>query len=227
MDGQWAIERNRMALKAILAGLVDLARLAERPTTLPRRLHRAVLRLLRPAESAARRLIIALAHHLAGASAQFQAGTADATKPSLRAGRATRGRLALPLFDRLRRPARRSIPLRDLPRICVPGYTDRRPVPVWIPPSPFDPIDATRLSLRLDALARALDDLPAQAKRFARWQSRQISSKARKTRLWPLRLGPPPGRRTSNSRRPAHEVDDVLASSHELAMEALEQPHPS
>ena len=81
MDWHWAIERNREALKCVLAGLVAMAGLgpwaegigpsgtgtflsmADRPT-LPRRLHRAVLRLLRPAESATRRLIIIAARDL-------------------------------------------------------------------------------------------------------------------------------------------------------------------
>ena len=38
-------------------------------------------------------------------------------------------------------------------------------------PRPDDPVSATRLAMRLAALARALDDLPAQARRFARWQA--------------------------------------------------------
>jgi len=38
-----------------------------------------------------------------------------------------------------------------------------------------DLIDATRVSLRLAALAAALDDLPGQAKRFARWKARRAA----------------------------------------------------
>lgn len=89
MDGSVAIERNRMALSRIVASLMVMAGLAgfssplageygsgrqgeagplaepgegadHRPT-LPRHLWRAILRLLRPAEAAARRLIIAAA----------------------------------------------------------------------------------------------------------------------------------------------------------------------
>ena len=58
MDWTLAIERNREALKRILAGLVAMAALADGlgvgAPTLPRPLYRAVLRLLRPAEAAAR-----------------------------------------------------------------------------------------------------------------------------------------------------------------------------
>ncbi len=65
MDWNAAIEKNREALKRILAALVAMAGLADcRAGTLPRHLHRAVLRLLRPAESAARRLVIVAARGL-------------------------------------------------------------------------------------------------------------------------------------------------------------------
>lgn len=61
MDWNAAIEKHREALKHILAALLAMAGLSP---TLPRRLRLAVLRLLRPAESATRRLIIALARGL-------------------------------------------------------------------------------------------------------------------------------------------------------------------
>ena len=61
MDWNAAIEKNRGALKRILAALVAMAGLAGGGDTLPRHLHTAVLRLLRPAESAVRRLVIVAA----------------------------------------------------------------------------------------------------------------------------------------------------------------------
>src|SRR5262245_36318940 len=85
MDWNLAIDKNRAALKAILAMLVamiaaggvdlrakedagtadaDPRGAGDRPATLPRHLHRFVLRLLRPAESAVRRLIIIAARGL-------------------------------------------------------------------------------------------------------------------------------------------------------------------
>src|SRR6478752_5922372 len=82
MDWQLAIEKNREALKRVLAMLVAMAGLSDFVTggnavmagdhadrraaqaTLPRHLHRFVLRLLRPAEAAARRLIIVAARGL-------------------------------------------------------------------------------------------------------------------------------------------------------------------
>ena len=72
MNWTAAIEMQREALKRVVAALVAMAGCAGdssgsrdgAPATLPRHLHRAVLRLLRPAESAARRLAIALARGL-------------------------------------------------------------------------------------------------------------------------------------------------------------------
>ena len=59
-----AIEANRIALKRIVAMLVEMAGLDEDARTIPRILWRAILALLRPAESAARRLVIATARGL-------------------------------------------------------------------------------------------------------------------------------------------------------------------
>jgi hypothetical protein len=65
MDWDAAIEWNRAALLRVLAGLLAMAGLAAGgPGTLPRHLHRAVLRRLRPAEAATRRLVIAAARGL-------------------------------------------------------------------------------------------------------------------------------------------------------------------
>jgi hypothetical protein len=68
MNWQLAIEKNREALTRILAMLVAMAGIAgeggARSATLPRHLHRFVLRLLRPAEAATRRLIIIAAQGL-------------------------------------------------------------------------------------------------------------------------------------------------------------------
>jgi hypothetical protein len=57
MDWARAIERNSEALKAIVAALFAMLGLAGEVTVarIPQPLHRAVLRVLRPAESAMRR----------------------------------------------------------------------------------------------------------------------------------------------------------------------------
>ncbi|MEQ1521227.1 MAG: hypothetical protein ABL936_08145, partial [Aestuariivirga sp.] len=68
----------------------------------------------------------------------------------------------------------------------------------------------------LQALKLALDDLPRQARRMARWRMRREAETAPKFKS-PLRPGPPPGHR----KRPIHEVDEVLTECHWLAWEAL------
>ena len=264
MDGSAAIERNREALKRILAGLVTMAGLgsAGGPATLPRFLYLAVLRLLRPAEAAARRLAIALARGLVVTLPPRKVGKPSRsevvlTVVTMQAGvrsrlvwkpgarfpsvtplppRAIPGRLAFPLLDPLQRPfrpRRRPVPAHLAPRVWTPGVTEPRPLPP--PPSRYDPVDARRLGLRLAALHRVLDDLPAQARRFARWKARR--DRARELggnfRLWPLRGGRPPGGRLSrfdpDARRPANirEVDEVLAHAHALAFYALQHPDTS
>jgi len=154
-------------------------------------------------------------------------------------GGAIRGH-TLPLLDTLppwhpRRSVRNS-----MPRISVPGYTQPSPIPP--PAAPGDPVDATRLALRLEALERALDDLPGHARRFARWRHRAaararyqdaaarargkvsrtithvIKPDARPVRCWPLRMGRPPGWR----RKGGHEVHEVLSRTTGLALYALE-----
>ena len=191
MDWNAAIEKNREALKRVLAMLVAMAGLdGGRPATLPRHLHRAVLSLLRPAEAAARRLIIVAARGIVVALPPASPRKPRPTSTILRNGIGTgivmprgfrpsagpqprrRARLALPLFDPLPRwNARKRPAASGFPRISIPGLT--QPFPVPRAPSPDDPIDAARLALRLGALGRALDDLPREARRFARWKARR------------------------------------------------------
>ncbi len=218
MNGTAAINHNIEALKRILVGLVAMAGLsvlracgdgphaevrAAPRRTLPRHLRLAILRLLRPAESAARRLIIASARGLvvdlpppqkpdakrATVESQLRRfGIAVVMSPADIAGAAARRAAALraarprkpclPLFDPPRHfsrlPKTRIVPAHAAPRILLPGLVEPHSLPP--PPSPDDAIDATRLALRLAALAAALDDLPGQARRFARWKARRAAS---------------------------------------------------
>jgi GAF domain-containing protein len=114
-----------------------------------------------------------------------------------------------------------------VPRISIPGFTE--PAPIRRAPSPDDPINAARLAQRLAALASALDDLPGQAKRFARWRARRdLAVKTRRAhRFSPLRPGPAHGVRRPHSRRRAHEVDEVLRDLPYFAHCALERPDTS
>ncbi|MEP9386013.1 hypothetical protein [Mesorhizobium sp. KR9-304] len=293
MDGTLAIDNNLNALKRILAGLVAMAGLGQPaiasrqsgaadggthpdcplPTadchpTLPRHLRLAILRLLRPAESAARRLIIAAARGLTVTlppPRPFQPKPVS-PEPTLRrfgiavtlspkdleaglilprsrgrgtgeaGGGGTRRAIALPLFEPLRplrSNARRTVPPHAAPRILLPGIAAPHPLPP--PPSRDDPIDATRLTQRLAALAAALDDIEGQAERFARRQARAARSAHDRParRIWPLRPGRPPGGRLTRydpsaiHGRRVREVDEILAHAHALALHALRRPDTS
>jgi len=165
--------------------------------------------------------------------------------PNLAAPRKASTTLSLPLFDTLPKwPGSCRQPVRNVPRIWAPGS---RRAPARRPPQPDDAIDTKRLALRLGALARALDDLPREARRFALWRARrdaaaaQISQAldaagvqldprlygagaqnrkvARFHRIEPLRSGSPPG----SDKRSRHEVHEVLKDLHYFASHALEQ----
>jgi hypothetical protein len=76
--------------------------------------------------------------------------------------------------------------------------------------------ETLRVRLRVAALSRALDTLPRQALRMARWLKRRAIMKNCKFTS-PLRPGPPPGLR-KHSRA---DIDTVLTECHGLAWEAL------
>lgn len=228
MDWDAAIEKHRDALKSVLAGLLVLAGfVGGRPATLPRHLHRAVLRLLRPAEAAVRRLVIVAARSIAVRLPPLRPRGRMRRQP--RAPAAT----SFPLFDPLSRwgRIRRRPPQTCMPRIAFPGVTALSPI--RRPPMPMDPIDTALLARRLAALGRVLDNLPQQALRFARWQARKARSSSmlrqpgtraatRFRRVWPLRPGPPPGRHPARGHRPAHAVHAILTDVHGLALWVLE-----
>jgi hypothetical protein len=222
MDWDLAIKRNSEALIGIVAELFAMLGIAGESTVsrIPQPLHRAVLRLLRPAESALRRLIVIAARGLVVKLAPSRPMPAGKV-----IGKGGNSRPAFPLFDprkSFNRPRRRTF-ARIGPRIHVFGYDPRvvalfpAPRPVVDPPPPPDGlVDAARLSRRLHALKLALDDLPRQARRLARWRLRREKATNPKFRS-PLRPGRPPGHR----RKPVHEVDEVLIECHGLAFDAL------
>ncbi|MCV3242318.1 hypothetical protein [Mesorhizobium sp. ZC-5] len=295
MDWNLAIERNTEALKRIVAALVAMAELGGQFTffpqksalpqgsvlaeksklspasTLPRHLHTAVLRLLRPAEAATRRLIIVASRGVVvppppprsawspspASQGRIRSGTACTTwiLPRSRGRGTAEGGgggiaessaarpLALPVFDTLQRwNIRPRHPVAtSVPRISVPGYTTPSPIVPRRLPSPDDPVDATRLGRRLATLASALDDLPRQAKRFARWRARRDAiiaqerngdaaaptgepRRSKPHRIWPLRPGRPPGQHPRQGRKKSrHEVHEILKDLHGLAFDVLEE----
>jgi hypothetical protein len=223
MDWARAIERNSEALKGIVEALFAMLGLAGEATVarLPRSLHSAVLRVLRPAESAMRRLVVIAARGLVVKPAPSR------PMPARPIGKGGHSRPSFQLFDprknfaELRQHGRR--PARNPPRIHFFG-SDPRVAALWSAPQPAgDPapprdglVNAERLNRRLQALKSALEDLPRQARRLARWRFRREKAQSPKFKS-PLRPGHPPGYR----RKPVHEVDEVLAECHGLACDAM------
>ena len=222
MDWDLAIKRNSEALKGIIEALFVMLGLSVTDTVsrIPRSLHSAVLLVLRPAESAVRRLIIIAARGLVVKLVP--------SRPMPKGhviGKGGAPRSSFQLFD-----TRKNFPelrqhrvkyAKHPPRVLFLGPDSRvddlwpAPPPAAAPPSD-GLVNAERITRRLQALKSALDDLPRQARRMARWRMRREKAKAPKFRS-PLRPGPPPGRR----KRQIHEVDEILADCHWLAWDAM------
>ncbi|WP_223385569.1 hypothetical protein, partial [Oricola cellulosilytica] len=301
MDWEGAIAQNRADLERIVAALFALAGLigVTAVATLPRSVHGQILIVLRPAESAVRRLIVTAARHVffqprtrepdagpavsqaeiiaqarrarekgrlmeaqatrivyhridlglatsAPPGARQQRREAEALKngtdDSARQRRASSEELkggtenpahsvkpdmpSFQLFDPLKRfdfsPARPGP--RGVPRIVNFFDGDPQPVPVRPAPTPDDPVSAVQLCRRLQALKAALDDIPGQAQRLARWKARHDRARdngrpVRPRRIDPLRSGWPPGHR----KRHVHDIDEVLVECNWLAHYAREK----
>jgi hypothetical protein len=221
MDWNRAIEINQTALTRIVAALIALVGLSDGGALarLPRPLYRAVCRALRPAESAVRRLIVIAARGLKvdlPPVRPMPKGLALAGKGG--------GRLSFQLFDTRKRFGH-GRPRRGHARVephihffdtspLVPLF---RPRPVESPaPKPDGDVDGRRLFRRLAAVKMALEDLPRQARRLARWKVRREKIQNLRFRS-PIRPGAPPGHR----KEPQDEIDWVLKECHGLAKEAL------
>ncbi|MGL4489959.1 MAG: hypothetical protein ACRCU5_11010 [Rhizobiaceae bacterium] len=256
MDWPLVITRNRDALLQIIAALFALAGLAEGRvlSTLPRPVYRAVLSVLRPAESAVRRLIIIAAHGLVVAP--------HIVRPLLKKIAPGTGMARVPAFC-LIDPLKRFTPIvkdtsnveslgeiiwgdetsdeheedmdgwqneshaRSIPRISLPGLYD----PVFAAPITtlqHGLINAQQLGRRLVALKRALDNLSREARRLARWQSKRSLVLAQPSNGKPIRLtAHRPGRPPGFRFRATHEVDSVLRECHLMMFDRLNEPDTS
>ncbi len=214
-----SIDPNKIALARILAGLFALLGLTAGavPGRISRQLHRAILRMLRPAESAARRLIVVLARTIKVKASPPRPGPAGLVR-----ARQRKPRLSFQLFDPrqrfFREPPRPKPDPRAQPRISFFGNGEVRRISLGgEPPSPSDGLETpAHLARRLEALKTALDDLPRQARRLARALARREKSPRLKLQ-GPLRPGPAPGFR----KQPLQEIDRVLHRCDWLAREAL------
>ena len=226
MDWAFAIERNREPLLRIVAALFAMIGLTEagQVERLSRPVYRAVLLVLRPAEAAVRRLIIVAARGMVVKPSPMRSAPAGLTISGT-----GQGRVSFQLFDPRQRSdrayGRPTRSPRPQPRIRfidvafdprIPLFRQPQPAPAAPAAQQDDTVNAEPLCRRLAAIKRALEDLPRQARRLARWRARPIE--ARRPRLaTPLRLGSPPGRRS----RPTHEVHEILNECHWLARNVL------
>ena len=225
MDWARAIERNSEALKGIVEALFAMLGLAGEDTVarIPQPLHRAVLRVLRPAESAMRRLIVIAAR---GLVVKLAPSRPMPKGPDRKGG--GRSRPSFQLFD----PRKNFAELRQHrvkyakhpPRIHFFG-DDSRVDALWPAPQPAAaPAPAARWPRQCrtphpeapgpQARARG-SAAPGQASRPLAGQAGE-RAKAPKFKS-PLRPGHPPGYR----RKPVHEVDEVLTECHGLACDAM------
>ncbi len=234
MDWAGAIEINHSALSRIVAALVAMLELAGRAAAdrLPQPLYRAVVRVLFPAESAVRRLIVIAAREVVVKVPVSRAMPKGRVIAPRAVAEKAKGRISFQLFD-TRKYFAELAPVK-MSRFRVLSLGDPHLVPMFQPkphswPTSRQPpkrevaaadgtVSALRLQRRLAAIKMALDDLPRQALRMARWKIRRdrIQRPVFKT---PMRPGQPPGHR----KKPRHEVDLVLTECHALARYALKE----
>ena len=219
MDWPLVIDRNRTALLTIIVAL--MASLGQvgggRLTVLPFFLYRRALAIIRPAESAVRRLIMIVAHEMKLRGIKLRPARRDRLAEFLVFSRPNpRDEPALPSFNLID-------PLKIFGREApeMDGFysgensdaPDRTPVP------------AASLGLRILALKHALENLPKQARRLARWyEQRDLAySQNLPHRYSPMRPGPAP----ASCRRNRDEIDEVLLECHLLAIYAGERQDSS
>jgi hypothetical protein len=246
MDWKRAIESHRLPLIGHVLALCAKIGLREGAVVerVSKPLYREVLGILRTAESAVRRLIVAAARDIVvepRRAARARPKTTSKDKgEGKQDGKAKRKRRFLfKLFDP---PKRTKKFLGRLPkrRRAEPRarYIDIGPDPrkTWFrlfgepqtaPPAPApeaedtiddDTVDARHLIRRLFAITEALHDIPRQARRLALWRAQPLEER-HPQRSSPLRVGRPPGFR----QRAKHEVDEILKECHWLARNAEPQ----
>ena len=233
---QDAVVRNARALTVVVAQLVGLlaAYGGVGAARVPRAVHATVLRVLRPAEAALRRLIVIAARDVMVAmvgkmsppvSKECAVSVVRSQRLRLqRLGLQRLGlqRLAFQLFD-----PRMRLSNFVQPRVAYAKFSPRvsfiAPDPPFVPfavqplepsrdPEPEKQISARRMCFRLQALSAALADLPKQARRLAAWRVRRANGQ-RPSFTSPLRPGRPPGFR----KVPMFDIDLVLDECHRYA----------
>jgi len=216
-------EHYRLALLRVVAELFVLAGMTSDSVViekLPRHVRNAILLVLRPAESAARRLVAAKAKKL---------DLPEYIAPPKRARSGNKGKARgqrPPQFNLIdprkffaelhpnRRPLR-STPKREAStepqiQVRIAGFDGQPDFIIWSEPkaalTPDDEVTATAICRRILALKLALENLPKQAKRYVREVAKRRAAPPGVKSRPPLRTGFPPGYR----KRQIHEVDQIL-----------------
>jgi hypothetical protein len=219
MDWTRIIRTNTKALRVVLAEIAALLELAVKGTAVewPHQVQARVRRLLRPAESALRRLIIIMARDVT-----VKLPPPRPMPKGLKIKAKGQSQPRFKLYDARKRfrpidaqkPEDRRGPrirFMALPSPLIPAALTQKPRPNRV----------AGLARRFAALKLAFETLPQQAKRMARWQLRRQAKEKAKFKS-PLRPGHPPG----HQRRPRFTIDHVLEALHGLAFDAL-QPNSS
>ncbi len=223
MDWARAIEINHAALQRIVATLVAVLEALSETVWLPKQTYRSMTRILKPLESAVRRLILITARKMFTVPPTITLSAKSKWPEGLVVQRnnASTRRAAFPLFD----PRHESFvewlePTQDLPKVMpsIRLLDDDPLVPTFLPTPPPVPeklISVQTVLRRIETVKHALADMPRQARRLLRTLARNKAAGSGK-RLSVLRPGPPPGGR----KKPTQEIDDVLKECHALARDA-------
>ena len=242
MDWNLAIQHNQTVLLRNVAWLFTWLKLdvGGSVETMPRLKRLTILFVLRPSESAYRRvlLVTVLVRGIVAPMLRPRAARAERSERKSSAEKRTPRPLPFKLTDTRKsfdlypdRPKYVSGPgpwVTDLwsddpifDRSALYAHQEKMNRP---PPSPDDDISAAALCRRMNALMSALEDLDGQALRMAKLQAR-IAHQPRQVGKLPLRVmrpGLPPGTR----QRQKHEIDEVLAECHRLALMAQHELTP-
>ena len=219
MNWDAAIEINRTALLRLLTGMFAVVGMEAggSVSVIPLRARLLVLRILRPAESALRRIVLLRAR----AMADEVYVPRPAREKTAKRGKGTGSKsVAFPLFDprKKQRGKGRRRPNGPGPRISFFDGTDSRyqPEPEAPKPGLDDDVCAARLCRRLNAMFKALNDLDAQAKRLKRQEARRKMTPRLKLQ-GVVRINTPPGHRERGRSADERDVDEILSECQTLA----------
>ena len=230
-------ENYRLALLRVVAGLFVSAGMGSNETVvekLPRHLRNAIFLILRPAESATRRIVAVVSRHLdlpVYVAPLKRDRSKNKSTGEKRGPRAPQFCLIDPrkYFPELH-PNRQKSHRKPKPngstepqiQVRIAGFDGAPDFVIWSEPkavlTPEDEVSAKALCRRLLALKLALEDMPKQANRYVREVAKRKAAAPGPKSVPPLRMGLPPGYR----RKHIHKVDEILWDCHCLVRQ---DPH--